>query len=80
MANLEEILSQLHSELAQTLLDKIRNKDFTAADLSVARQLLKDNNITGIPTDDNALGKLAKNINLPEFDEEDNVVPFEARN
>ena len=38
-------LETLHAELAKVLLKRVKAGDATAADLSVARQFLKDNNI-----------------------------------
>lgn len=43
--NLEKTLENLHIETAQLLLDRIRAGEATAADLSVARQFLKDNGV-----------------------------------
>lgn len=65
--NLEEILSQLHSELASELLERVRSGEATASELSVVRQFLNDNNISGVPTKENPLGQLASA--LPSFDE-----------
>lgn len=64
-----EQLENLHGALAEALANKISGGDFTAADLAVARQFLKDNGIDGIPTESNPLGKLASK--LPFNDEED---------
>ena len=43
MTKLSKTLDTLHTELAQTLLDKVRSGDAKASDLNVARQFLKDN-------------------------------------
>lgn len=43
--NDKEALNSLHSCLVNALLEKIRSGTATAADLGVARQLLKDNGI-----------------------------------
>ena len=61
-------LSALHAKLASQLAKKIATGDATAADMAVARQFLKDNNITAIPTPANPLGDLAGQ--LPFADEE----------
>lgn len=45
--NLSQILEDMHVNLAQTLLDRVKNGSATAADLNVARQFLKDNGIEG---------------------------------
>lgn len=41
----KKLLEELHTAVVRTLLDKIRSGEATAADLGVARQLLKDNGI-----------------------------------
>ena len=61
-------LSALHAKLAAQLAKKIAAGDATAADMAVARQFLKDNNITAIPTAANPLGDLAGQ--LPFADED----------
>jgi len=43
--SLNKTLENLHIETAQLLLDRIREGEATAADLSVARQFLKDNGV-----------------------------------
>lgn len=75
MANLEDLLNDIHSEIASALLKKIKDGTATSADLSVARQFLKDNNITAVPTKGNPLDALNDQFSdLPTFEEEDNVV------
>ena len=46
---LQKLLDQLHTELAQELLDKVRSGEAKASELNVARQFLKDNGIEGLP-------------------------------
>lgn len=60
-------LNELHALIAKAMADRIRGGDFTAADLSVARQFLKDNNIEAIPTPGSPLEGLHKSVadNLP---------------
>lgn len=65
--SLEKIFSQLHEELANELLQRVRSGEATASELSVVRQFLNDNNVSGVPTEDNPLGQLADV--LPSFDE-----------
>lgn len=68
----QELMEILHGILASSLADKIRDGTATAADLSVARQFLKDNGIDSIPTKGNGIGQLAQQLpfqNAP--DEED---------
>jgi len=66
MADLNKLLEELHSETALTLLDRIKAGEATAADLSVARQFLKDNGIDSLAFADSPITKLAT------------VLPFEA--
>jgi hypothetical protein len=58
----EKKLTELHSKLTDTLLEKIRDPEVKASDLNVARQFLKDNNIDCVPTDTNSIGKLAEEL------------------
>ena len=55
-------LSELHEILASVLLEKIRDPECKSAELNVARQFLKDNDVTAIPTDDNALAQLLEDL------------------
>ncbi|MGI9340820.1 MAG: hypothetical protein ACR2PP_09315 [Psychrobacter sp.] len=59
---LEELMVQLHEELAEQLLDRVRDPEVKASDLNVARQFLKDNDITALPTDENALKALMDDL------------------
>ena len=61
-----EKLTELHEVLASILLEKIRDPDVKSAELNVARQFLKDNDITAIPTDDNALAQLLQDLPFNE--------------
>ena len=45
MSNLDETFADLHKALAEDLLARIRSGQATAAELNVARQMLKDNGI-----------------------------------
>jgi len=58
----EKKLSELHSQLTDKLLEKIRDPEVKASDLNVARQFLKDNNIDCAPTETNSIGKLAEEL------------------
>jgi hypothetical protein len=58
----EELLNQLHSELTQKLLEKVRDPDCKASDLNVARQFLKDNGIEAVPADDSPLKDLLEEL------------------
>jgi hypothetical protein len=65
------LMEMLHGILASALADKIKDGTATAADLSVARQFLKDNGIDGIATEANPLGQLAAQLPFNSDDEED---------
>lgn len=56
---LDELLEELHSETAKTLLERIKAGEATAADLSVARQFLKDNGIDSVAFKDSPVSNLA---------------------
>ena len=56
---LSETLESLHTEVAMTLLDRIKSGEATAADLSVARQFLKDNGIDSVAFQDSPVSNLA---------------------
>lgn len=55
-------LEELHELLATILLEKIRDPECKSAELNVARQFLKDNDVTAIPTDENALAQLLEDL------------------
>ena len=55
-------LEELHELLASVLLEKIRDPECKSAELNVARQFLKDNDVTAIPTDENALAQLLEDL------------------
>jgi len=60
--DLKDILSKLHEEMAQKLLEKVRSGEVTAAELNVARQFLKDNNIDSIPKEGSPLKSLTDEL------------------
>lgn len=66
LMKLDELMEALHSELGQTLLERIRDPEVKASDLNVARQFLKDNDITAIPTDENVLKQLLDELPFDE--------------
>ena len=55
-AKLADLLASLQLTVAQELLDRIRAGECDASVLNVARQLLKDNNITSLPKVNKPLG------------------------
>ena len=62
MTKLNKILDELHTELAETLLDKIRSGEAKSSDMNVARQFLKDNGIEGLPVDNTSLKDLVDEL------------------
>jgi hypothetical protein len=66
---LEEIMAELHAELATQLLGQVMAGDTSASILNVARQFLKDNGIDGVPTQGNPLDNLIHA--LPDFSEDE---------
>jgi len=67
-------MEALHGALAAALADKIRSGEFTAAELAVARQFLKDNGVDAIPTEANGLHELQRALpfqNVPDSAYED---------
>ena len=57
-----ELLENLQTVLIQELLGKIKCGEAKPGDLNVARQLLKDNGIECIPTENNKMDDLMKNL------------------
>ena len=55
-------LGTLFDAVADELITKIKTGEAKPADLAVAVKFLKDNNITCVPTDENSLGELMKNM------------------
>ena len=58
-----KVLEELHESLADALLEKIRNGEATPADLSVARQFLKDNGVDAVIGQNAPITRLA--LSLP---------------
>ncbi len=57
-----ELMQLLHDKVVADLLKRIEDGTATAADLSVARGLLKDSSITCIPAAGTALGDLEEKL------------------
>lgn len=70
----QDILAQIHKAMADDLLLKVKSGEATAAELNVARQFLRDNNINTIPTKENGLEDLHKA--LPFVGEVDDETEF----
>ena len=66
---MHEILERLHTSLAEDLLAKIQSGEATAADLSVARQFLKDNGIDSLAFAESPLTNLATVLPFEHTDE-----------
>ena len=73
MSNTDKVLDDLHTELATTLLDKVRSGTAKASDLNVARQFLRDNGIAGVPVENSPLKGLMDDL---PFTEEEVVKKF----
>lgn len=59
MAAKSSRLGSLHEKLTEVLIERIEDTELcSAADLAVARQFLKDNNITAVVEEGTALGEL----------------------
>ena len=63
-------LKELYDLFVEDLMRTLRDPECKASDRNVIRQFLKDNDITSIPTDQNALGKLIAELpfHYKEFD------------
>jgi hypothetical protein len=68
--DLKKTLGSLHTALAADLLRRIREGTATAADLSVARQFLKDNGIDALASQSEPLLNLAKTLPFVAPEEE----------
>ena len=75
MINKDKQLEQLHSELTQKLLEKIRDPEVKASELNVARQFLKDNGVESIPIDNSPLKSLVDEL---PFNDPVEITPSEA--
>lgn len=66
---MKDKLKELHNELAEKLLEKVRDEEVTASELNVARQFLRDNGVDAMPTEESPLQSLMSE--LPFDDETD---------
>jgi hypothetical protein len=71
---LKELLDDLHRETILQLLQRVRSGEATAADLNVARAMLKDNHVNALPVPGSPLGNLANE--LPFTGDEDDGHPL----
>jgi len=58
-------LNDLYDAVADELLAKIQSGEAKPADLAVAVRFLKDNDITALPVNDNALQQLMESMPFP---------------
>lgn len=56
------MMGELHKELANKLLKVVRDPESKAGDLNVARQFLKDNDITALPADSNVMREILEGL------------------
>ncbi|QDP54796.1 MAG: hypothetical protein Unbinned5784contig1000_39 [Prokaryotic dsDNA virus sp.] len=67
--NMHELLEKLHTGVAEDLLEKITSGEATAADLSVARQFLKDNGIDSLAFAESPITNLATVLPFEDINE-----------
>lgn len=72
----EDLLSALHGGLAQAMAAKLASGDFTASDLNVIRQFLKDNGINADGERDPLIADLTHGLDDIDMD---NVMPLQRR-
>ena len=66
MSKTDKVLDDLHTELATSLLEKVRSGTAKASDLNVARQFLRDNGIAGVPVENSPLKGLMDDLPFTE--------------
>jgi len=71
MSKLDSIFREMQMEMAKALLVKIKSGEATAAELNVARQLLKDNNIDTVPKEGDPMHNLVHTLPFTGDDDED---------
>lgn len=70
MTDDQKLLKEMHHAICRELLARIQSGEATSADLSVARQMLKDNGVTSVPTPGQPLGDLMDSLPFdPKEDE-----------
>lgn len=69
-----QLLSALHDRLVADALERIESGDYTQADAKHALDLVKNSQISAVPTHGNALGRLAGKLDFSAMD--DKVVPL----
>ena len=71
----EETLGKIHDALSSELLNRIRSGEATPTDLNVARQMLKDNNITVTPASGSPLLNILEEL---PYDEKGTIIKMPA--
>ena len=71
----QDTLENLHSQVAQELLQRIISGEASSADMSNAIKFLKDNGIEGLPMQDSPLGNLVNVLPFKRKSKELNVFP-----
>jgi hypothetical protein len=61
----QDTLENLHSQVAQELLQRVISGEASSADMSNAIKFLKDNGIEGLPMQDSPLGNLVNILPFP---------------
>lgn len=69
MSATKDFMEKLHVAVAESLTEKIKNKEATASDVSNAIKFLKDNGIEAQSTPDSAVQSLA--ASMPTFDDDE---------
>lgn len=62
----QKVLSDMHVALTEELLNRIKSGEAKASELNVARQFLKDNDITVVPTDESVIKQLVEELPFDE--------------
>jgi len=66
----DQLLDALHGLLAQEFIDKIKAGTATAADLSAARQFLKDNGVNAVPAPGSPVNNLMETLPFTADDDQ----------
>ena len=64
--SMQKKMSELHTELAHKLLEIVRDPESKASELNVARQFLKDNDVTAIPHESNVMKEILEGLPFDE--------------
>ena len=72
----EETFNKLHNLVTDEFVNRIQSGEATTADLKAASDWLSRNDITGVPIDNTALGKLKEIMPTIDFDAVQKSVKF----